>query len=102
MKHLQLTINGLDENVAYCEAMGLSKCFEAYANEAIMHDEIMHDGIGFNPNSGYVYMALESGITIASMLGRAVDYLLTDFETGEEFFFDTYKDAENHLKTLNN
>lgn len=97
----QLTINGLNENIAYCEAMGLSKCFEAFAEHALKQDEIMCDGIGFNPNSGYVYIALESGITIGSMLGRAVEYLVTDFDNGEEFFFDTYEEAENHLQTLN-
>jgi len=94
-----LTINGLNENVAYCEAMGLSKCFEAYANE-FAGDTILE--VGFNPNSGYVYIALEDySVSICSMLGRAVEYLVTDFETGEEFFFDTMEEAREHLETLN-
>ena len=50
--------------------------------------------VGFNSRSGYVYIALENGISICSMLGRDVEYLVTDFETGEEFFFDEYSEAE--------
>ena len=88
----QLTINGLNESIAYCEAMGLSKCFEAYAS---IGGDIIEDGIGFNPNSGYVYIALENGISICSMLGRDVEYLVTDFNDGEEHFFDTYEEAES-------
>lgn len=95
----ELTIYGLNENIAYCEAIGLSKCFEAYAR--LDCGDITDGGIGFNPNSGYVYIALEEGVTICSMLGRDVEYLVTDFESGEEFFFDTMEEAENHLKTLN-
>lgn len=94
-----LTINGLTENIAYCEAIGLSKCFEAYAR--LNCGDIIEGGIGFNPNSGYVYIALEEGITICSMLGRDCEYLVTDFNNGEEFFFDLFEDAENHLQTLN-
>lgn len=93
----QLTINGLSENIAYCEAMGLSKCFEAYAS---IGEEIMEGGIGFNPNSGYVYIALENGVSICSMLGREVEYLVTDFYNGEERFFDNYEEALNFDCTI--
>jgi virulence-associated protein VapD len=92
----ELTIYGLNENIAYCEAMGLSKCFEAYAN---IGEDILE--LGFNTNSGYVYIALENGVSICSMLGQDVEYLVTDFESGEELFFDTYEEAENHFHTLN-
>jgi len=86
------TIYGLESSsIAYCEAMGLSKCFQAYAN---ITEEIMEGGIGFNSNSGYIYIALENGISICSMLGRDVEYLVTDLNNGEEFFFDTYEEAE--------
>ena len=95
----ELTINGLNENIAYCEAMGLSKCFEAYANY-FSGDTIFE--VGFNPNSGYIYIALEeTQISICSMLGRAVEYLITDFETGEEFFFDSVGEANVHLQMIN-
>lgn len=90
-----MEINGISLNIAYCEAQGLAKCFQAYADNCPSED-IMD--VGFNSNSGYTYIALENGITICSMLGRDVEYLVTDFGDGEEFFYDTYKDAENHEK----
>ncbi len=52
---------------------------------------------GFNTNSGYVYLALENGITIASCFGNSVEYLVTNNRNGEECFFDTYKEALNYL-----
>lgn len=59
--------------------------------------EIMYEGIGFNQSSGYVYIALENGIQIASCFGQSVDFIITDFEFGEEIFFDTYELAEEFL-----
>ncbi len=100
MKHTNtLTINGLTENIAYCEAIGLSKCFMAYA---LIGEDIMEDGVGFNSNSGYIYIALENGVSICSMLGRNVEYLVTDFENGEETFYETYQEAEQLQEELNN
>lgn len=86
----QLVIYQLNESIAYCEAKGLSLCFGAYA-EHCAGEEIME--IGFNPNSGYVYIALESGVSICSMLGRSVEYLVISFMDGEESFFDSYEEA---------
>ena len=63
---------------------------QAYRNYAI-REEVMCAGM--NMNSGYVYIALENGVTIASCFGQSVDYIVTDFEDGEEFFFDDYKEA---------
>ena len=88
-----MVINGISLNIAYCEAQGLAKCFQAYADNCVAED-IMD--VGFNHNSGYTYIALENGITICSMLGGDVEFLVTDFGDGEEFFYDTYKEAENH------
>lgn len=88
----QLTINGFDSSsMCYLEALGMSKVFASYAE---IGEDIIEGGIGFNPNSGYVYIALENGVTICSMLGRDVEYLVTDFNDGEEHFFDTYEEAE--------
>jgi len=89
----QIEIFGLDENIAYCEAIGLSKVFKAYSE---ICEDIMEGGIGFNINSGYVYMTLENGIAICSMLGRDVEYMVTNHNDGEELFYDTYKDAINY------
>ena len=79
-----------EKGIAYTEAKGLSKCFLAYADNA-SNEEIME--IGFNPNSGYVYIALENGISICSLMGQDVQYLVTEFRTGSEFFFDDYHEA---------
>lgn len=88
----------LKTSIAYSEAMGLSNCFKAYADYC-GGEEIME--VGFNPNSGYVYIALENGISICSCLGREVEYLVLDFEDGEEFFFDSYKEAGEKAEQLN-
>ena len=51
---------------------------------------------GFNKNSGYVYIALENGISICSCFGQDVEYLVTNYEDGEETFYTTYKEAQEH------
>jgi hypothetical protein len=85
-----ITINGISESIAYCEAKGLSKVFLAYADECSRED-IME--VGFNHNSGYVYIALENGISICSNMGQKVEFLVTNFNNGEETFYDNYKEA---------
>lgn len=93
----QIEISGLTTSIAHCEAKGLAKVFNAYA----MHcagEEIM--GIGFNPNSGYIYIALENGVQIASCMGQDVDYIVTNFDNGEEEFLESYKDALNHEQSI--
>ena len=96
---MTIQIHGL-KSFTYCETMGLSKCFDALTNQLGAYYDVMEDGIGFNANSGYVCIALEDGITICSMLGRDVEYLVTDCDDGEEFFFDTYKEAELKLNEV--
>ena len=64
-------------------------------------EDIMEGGTGFNLNSGYVYIALENGITIASCFGQSVDYIVTNFDNGEEEFLDTYEEAQEALEALN-
>lgn len=87
------------KNLAFLELQGLHKCIEAYKNNCVGY-EISQ--IGFNANSGYVYIALEeNAICICSMLGRSVEYLITDFETGEEEFFDDYEEAVKHSEFIN-
>lgn len=89
-----MKIHGIENHMAYCGAMGLSKCFEAYANECAMED--IQD-VGFNPSLGYVYIALENCVQIRSMLGRDVEYLVTNFENGKETFYNNYKEALENL-----
>jgi hypothetical protein len=88
-----ITINGVESSIAHCEAKGFGKIFQAYANEC-PSEEIM--AIGFNPKSGYVYIALENGISICSCMGNQVDFLVTNFRNGEETFYDTYEEALKH------
>jgi hypothetical protein len=86
-------------NFAYAEANGLSKCFEAYADYATAENIFE---IGFNQNSGYVYICLEDiNISICSMLGQDVEYLVTNFETGKEYFFESFTEAQTFANGLN-
>jgi hypothetical protein len=93
-----LDFYGFSNSIAFCEAQGLANCFQAYADECAGTD-IM--SVGFNPNSGYVYIALENGVQICSMLGRGVEFLVTNFESGEEIFFDSYGEAMNYEQAEN-
>ena len=79
------------QSPAYLEAKGLSKVWEAYAEECAS-EEIME--VGFNPNSGYVYIALGNGITIGSAFGHSVEYIINDPEDGEECFFDSIEETQ--------
>jgi hypothetical protein len=64
--------------------------------EFAQREDIME--CGFNKMSGYVYIALENGVQIASCFGQSVDYIVYDFESDEEEFFDTYTEAINSYK----
>lgn len=55
---------------------------------------------GFNTSSGYVYIALENGVQIISNFGQEVEFLVTDMETGEEFFLDTYEQAQRQVTKI--
>ena len=91
MENLQIT--GFDAPyICVCEAQGLAKCFQAYADNAATED-IM--SIGFNSSSGYTYIALDNGVSICSSMGNDVEYLVTSFEDGEELFFESYEEAYN-------
>lgn len=92
MENLQLY--NLKETIAYCEAMGLSLCLASYAKNASGEGIIE---IGFNPNSGYVYIALENGISICSAFANNVEFLVTDVFSGEEKFYETYNEAEENV-----
>jgi hypothetical protein len=64
--------------------------------EFAQREDIME--CGFNKMSGYVYIALENGVQIASCFGQSVDYIVYQFESDEEEFFDTYAEAINSYK----
>jgi hypothetical protein len=81
---------------AYLEAKGKSKVWNAYADYC-SGEYIMEEG--FNPNSGYVYIALESGIQIACLLGQEVEYFGYDHRKDEEVSFYSYDELIYHLST---
>jgi hypothetical protein len=81
-------------SVAYLEAKGKAIIWNAYADN-FAREDIMQEG--FNPNSGYVYLALENGVTIASAFGQDVEFIVYDHETDEEMFFDSIDELNNHL-----
>jgi hypothetical protein len=78
----------------------MNKVINAYRE--VPHSE--HDifETGFNLNTGYVYIALENNIQICSCFGQDVEYLVYDYETGEEHWYDTYEEAFEHDNELIN
>jgi hypothetical protein len=84
------------KSFAYCEAVGKSKVWAAYA-EYFACVEILEEG--FNPNSGYVYLYLEIGVTIASLVGGDVEFIVYNEETDGEMFFDSYQELEQHWES---
>lgn len=87
--------NNLTDSLAHLEAKGMSKVWMAYADNCA-GEYIME--VGFNPNSGYVYIALENGVCIGSNLGGDVEYIVTDFNNGDEFFFEDYETALKQME----
>jgi hypothetical protein len=94
-----MELHGFNQDfICALEAQGLAKYFEAYS-EHCSGSDIMQ--IGFNPNSGYVYIALEmEPISICSNMGRSVEYMYTNLYDGEEIFFETYEEAVKFDNTL--
>lgn len=86
---MDYTVNNLNAP-AVLEAKGLAKCWEAYAQYAA-GESILE--VGFNDQSGYVYIALDFGLTICSLFAQEAGYVIYDHETGIERFFDTFDEA---------
>lgn len=80
----------------YSDAKSKSIVWDAYA-EHFAGEEISEEG--FNINSGYVYLALEHGVTIASAFGQAVEFIIYDDETEDEIFFDSIEEANKFLQS---
>jgi hypothetical protein len=84
----------MTNSFAYLDAKSKAKVWDAYA-EYFANEEIL--GERFNENSGYVYIALENGIQIASSFGQDVEYVIFNYDTGEEMFFDKIEDLKDYL-----
>jgi hypothetical protein len=82
------------KSFAYLESIGKSKVWKAYADN-FANEDIMEEG--FNPNSGYVYIALENGVTIGSCVGNDVEFIVYDDQQDEELFLDSYTELETYL-----
>tara|TARA_R110002012_G_scaffold288775_2_gene481584 strand:- start:210 stop:500 length:291 start_codon:yes stop_codon:yes gene_type:complete len=80
------------------DKLSFHKVWKAYIDNTSGKGEIFE--MGFNPNSGYAYIALECDIQIASCFGQKVDFIVTDHENGEEYFFDLYEEAVAKLIKL--
>lgn len=80
----------MNNSLGYSDAKSKSIVWNAYA-EHFAGEEILEEG--FNINTGYVYIALEYGVTIASAFGQPVEFIVYDDETGEEMFFDSMYEA---------
>lgn len=104
MNTKELTIYGLSSSVYACEAVGLSKVWAEYAENWGGNDI---DHIGFNENSGYVYISLWNGVQLASCLGGRLEYIVYDDETETELFFNSWHewreyDESKRTETENN
>ena len=86
----------MTNSLGYLDAKSKSIVWAAYA-ENFAGEDIIEEG--FNINSGYVYIALENGVTIASAFGKKVEYIVYDEETEQEDFLSTVKQAYAFLES---
>jgi hypothetical protein len=73
----------------------LNIILQTYNNDYKIKSNGIED-IGFNTNSGYVWLLLGDGITIVSCFGQSAEFLTID-NSGNEIFHETYYEATNHL-----
>ena len=81
------------------DKLSFHKVWKAYMDNTSGNEEIFE--MGFNLNSRYAYIALECDIQIACKEGEDVEFLVTDYENGDEYFFDSYEEADAKLIRLN-
>jgi hypothetical protein len=86
----------MTNSLGYLDAKSKSIVWAAYA-EHFGGEEIMEEG--FNMNSGYMYISLENGVTIASAFGKAVEFIVYDEENEEESFLSSVKQAYKFLES---
>jgi hypothetical protein len=79
----------------YLDAKSKSIIWDAYAKH-FGGEEIMEEG--FNINTGYVYLALDNGVTIASCFGQEVEFIVFNYETGQEDFFYSVEELNEYIK----
>lgn len=84
----------MKNSFAYLDAKSKAIIWNAYA-ENFSCEEILEEG--FNQNSGYVYIALENGVTIASAFAQPVEFIIYNHETGEETFIESIEELNQVL-----
>lgn len=80
--------------MAYLDAKSKAIVWNAYA-ENFAGEEITEEG--FNINSGYVYIALENGVTIASAFAQDVVFFVNDWENDTEIEFSSVDELNEYL-----
>ena len=81
------------------DLMSMSLLFEEIADNPNLSTEDIFE-IGYNSISGYCYISLETRVDIVSLMGNPVEFLVTDYEDGTEYFLQTYKEAQEKSKEL--
>ena len=90
-------LNGY-EVVSKREANALTTLFSVYAESSFVDEPMI---FGYNTWSGYYYIAFENiSLQIVLTYRGDVMFMTTDFETGEEEYFDTEEEAMEHLATV--
>jgi hypothetical protein len=90
-------LNGY-EVVSKREANALTTLFSVYAESDLIDEPMI---FGYNTWSGYYYIAFENiSLQIVLTYRGDVMFMTTDFETGEEEYFDTEEEAMEHLATV--
>jgi len=84
----------MKNSFAYLDAKSKAIIWNAYA-ENFSGEEILEEG--FNQNSGYVYISLENGVTIASAFGHEAEFIIYNHETGEETFIESIEELNQVL-----
>jgi hypothetical protein len=85
----------MQNSFAYLDAKSKAIVWRTYA-ESFSNMTIMEEG--FNPNSGYVYIALEIGVTIASAFGHEAEFIVYDYEKQEETFIESIQELNQYLQ----
>lgn len=88
-------------NMCTWDLQRLATCFTWYSENIDDGMEISYQWIWYNSQSWYAYIALENWVTICEAFNW-LEFLVTNMEDGEEFFFDNYEDAEKKYLEINN
>ncbi len=89
------------DNMGSSDKCSMFKVIECYKNLYV--NNLLDCSIfetGFNQNSGYVYIALDNNVTICSCFNNDVEFLVTNFDNGEETFLEDYEDAVSLIGKL--